>query len=139
MRRLSLVLLVLFAIACASGGTSRPKSIAQPQIEVFMTHDVFFGSQAEAAATIEVRVTNPSAEPIKVLRAEVYSPTMSQWGIRRTSRTFNESIAPGETKSVTLFATAVTTVSRPDEPLVLTALVDFESGEARWREHVIGR
>ncbi|HUP62277.1 MAG TPA: hypothetical protein VNA69_17870 [Thermoanaerobaculia bacterium] len=139
MRRLSIIPLVLLALACASGGTSRPKTIAQPGIEVFMTHDVFFGSQAQAPATIEVRVLNRSAEPIKVLRAEVYSPTMSQWAIRRTSRTFNETIAPGETKSVTIFATAVTTVSRPDEPLVLTALIDFEAGEARWREHVIGR
>jgi hypothetical protein len=35
---------------------------------------------------------------------------------------------------VTVFATAVTNVSNPSEPLTIRTIADFEAGKDRWRE-----
>src|SRR5688572_29315783 len=138
MRRLiCLMLPLLVVLACASGGSSRPKNIPQPAIELGMPHDIFFGSGNTAPATIEVRVLNRATVPIRIRRIEVESPGMMQYGIQRTVRDFGETIPPGESKSVSVFATAITTVRRPTEPLTLRAVVDFEApGGVRWREFV---
>ena len=138
MRRFTLFALV-FIVACGSSGGSRPKNIPKPDVGAVLTHDVFFGSGSTAPATIEIRARNRGSVPIELRRVEVSSPGMLEWGIFPTSRDFREVIGPGETKAVTLFATAETTVRRPTEPLTIRAIVEFEAGDARWREVVITR
>ncbi|HEV3485264.1 MAG TPA: hypothetical protein VG106_07645 [Vicinamibacterales bacterium] len=138
MRR-SLALLALLLAACGTGGSgtgSRPSSIAQPDVSAYLTHDVFFGSGDTAPATIEVTVTNRANEAIVLRRVEVESPGMVTHGILRTQRDFRETISAGETKSVTIFATAQTFVRRPTEPLTIRATVDFEAQGTRWR-HIV--
>lgn len=134
-RRVSLLFLVgLLASACGSASATRPANIAQPSIEAQLAGTVFFGSGTTAPANIDVAVTNTAGVPITLRRVEVDSPGMGSYGLIRTSREVRESIAPGETKLVTVFATAVTTVRNPTEPLTIRVIADFENGKDRWRE-----
>lgn len=137
-RRLSYLTLMtlsvtLLSLACASGSV-RPANIAAPSVEADLNGTVFFGSGNQAPANIDVTVTNNASVPITLRRVEIDSPGMGTYGIVRTSRTFRDTIAPGETKRVTVFATAVTRVRNPSEPLTLRAIAEFESGKDRWRE-----
>lgn len=124
----------LFTLACGSAGSSRPASIAAPEIRAGLAGTVFFGSGNTAPANIDVEVTNRAGVPITVRRLEVSSPGMATYGLIRTTRDIRETVAPGETKRVTVFATAVTNVRNPSEPLTIRVLADFEAGKDRWRE-----
>jgi hypothetical protein len=133
--RVSLLFLVaLVVVACSSTGNSRPANIAAPEVRAGLAGTVFFGSGSTAPANIDVSVTNRATVPITLRRVEVDSPGMSTYGLVRSARTMRETIAPGETKSVTIFATAVTNVRNPSEPLTLRVIADFETGKDRWRE-----
>ena len=103
-------------------------SIVQPEIQVGLANSLFFGSTDSAPANIDVVVTNRATVPITVRRIDVDSPGMSTYTLRRVARDYREVIAPGETKRLTVFATAVTAVSRPTEPLTIRAFIDFEVG-----------
>jgi hypothetical protein len=142
-RRVSLLFLVallpLLALACASGSNGRPAGIAAPEINADLSGTVFFGSGNTAPANIDVEVTNVANVPITLRRVEIDSPGMGTYGLQRSSRIVREIIAPGETRRVTVFATAVTTVRNPSEPLTIRAITEFESGKDRWREISITR
>jgi hypothetical protein len=138
-RRVSLLFLVvvvaaLFAVACGSSGNTRPSGIVAPEIAAELNGTVFFGSGNTAPANIDVFVANRASVPIVLRRVEVDSPGMTTYTIRRTSRLFHDTIGPGETKRVTVFATAYTNVRNPSEPLTLRVIAEFESGKERWRE-----
>ena len=138
-RRVSLLFLVailtaLLTLACGSTGNSRPANIAAPTVEAQLNGSVFFGSGDRAPANIDVYVTNNAGVPITLRRVDIDSPGMGTYGLIRSSRTVRETIAPGETKRVTVFTTAVTTVRNPSEPLTIRAITEFESGKDRWRE-----
>jgi len=130
---------IVFLLACGSTGGTRPKSIPKPDLAADLTHDVFFGSGSTAPASIEVRARNRGSVPIELRRVELSSHGMIEWGIIPISHDFREVIGPGETKSVTVFATAETSVRRPTEPLTIRAIIEFEAGGVRWREVVITR
>ena len=127
-------LTVLFALACGSTASSRPAGITAPEVRSDLAGTIFFGSGNTAPANIDVTVTNTASVPIVLLRVEVDSPGMSTYGIRRTVRQVRENLAPGETKRVTVFATAITEVRNPSEPLTIRTIADFEAGKDRWRE-----
>src|SRR5688572_966527 len=139
-RRMSLLfLVVLFAVACGSTGSSRPANIAAPEVNADVAGTIFFGSGNSAPANIDVLVTNRATVPITLRRLEVDSPGMSTYGLIRTSREIRETVAPGETKRVTVFATAITNVRNPSEPLTVRVIAEFETGKDRWREIVTTR
>lgn len=142
-RRVSSLFLValfpLLSLACASGGNGRPANIAAPEVNADLSGMVFFGSGNTAPANIDVEVTNVANVPITLRRVEVDSPGMGTYALRRSSRMVRETIAPGETRRVTVFATAVTTVRNPTEPLTIRTITEFESGKDRWREISITR
>ena len=134
-RRVSLLfLVVLLAVACGSTGSGRPATISAPDLRAVLNGTVFYGSGTTAPVNIDVIVTNTATVPIILRRVEIDSPGMATHGVIRTARTMRETIAPGETKSVTIFATAVTTVRNPSEPLHVRVIADFENGKDRWRE-----
>ena len=138
-RRVSLLFLVvlaaaLFAAACGSTSSSRPAGISAPELRADLAGTVFFGSGNTAPANIDVTITNTASVPITLLRVEVDSPGMATYRIQRTVRQVRENLGPGETRRVTVFATAVTNVSNPSEPLTLRTVADFEAGKDRWRE-----
>jgi hypothetical protein len=139
LRNAFLVLMVVLAAACGSTGdtgTKRPPSIEQPDIDVTLAHSLFFGGGTTAPATVDVTVTNRASVPITVRRIEIDSPNMTQYALRRAVRDFKDVIDPGQSKTLSVFSTAETTVRRPSEPLTLRALVELEAGEIRWREFV---
>lgn len=139
MRR-TLSFLFLLTLACASSQSTRPASIPQPGLDAHLVNPLFFGSGTTAPATIELEVMNRANVPIQVIRASLDSPGMGQYTLGRAQREFKETIAPGQTKKLTIFATAFAqTTTRPDEPLVLRAIVEFKSGESYWREILMTR
>jgi hypothetical protein len=138
MRRLALPFLVLFLAACASGRSGeRPSGIAQPDIDVQIAGNVFFGSTAEAPVTFEVFIRNRAAEALNLREIEISSPNMTTYAIRPVRRNVNETIGAGEEKKYTLFTSVQTLVANPREPLSLRTYVTFESNGVRWREMVV--
>lgn len=135
-RRFLLPSLLLLGLACAGNTASRPPGIVQPEIEVNLANEVFFGSSSTAPATIDIRVTNTSPQPITVRRIDVESPGMTEWGLPKQSHVYNETIAPGETRPITFFATARTITSRRSEPLSYQTRIEFEAAGQRWQEFV---
>lgn len=140
MRR-SISLVVLFVVACGSagGGGGRPATVAKPDFDLGLVNEVFFGANSTAPAPIELSVENRATTPLILRRVELSSPGQTQYGIFPIARDFRETIQPGETKTVTIFATAQTTVRRPTEPLALRAVVELEAAGQRWRELIITR
>jgi hypothetical protein len=139
MRRLAVPFVVLFLAACASGGASgsRPPGIAQPDIEVQIAGNVFFGGTAEAPITFEVMVRNRAAETLNVREIEISAPNMTTYAVRTVRRNINETIEAGQEKKYTLYSTVRTAVDNPREPLSLRTYVTFETDGVRWRELVI--
>ena len=137
MRRFFSLALVFVVAACGTGGSPRPAGIAEPGLRVQLAHDVFFGSGSTAPATIDVTVQNRATVPITLRRVEVSSPSMVSYGIYTTFRDFREVIEPGATKTVPVFATAVTNVRNPTEPLTIRAIIDLEADGKVWREMVL--
>ncbi|HVE72555.1 MAG TPA: hypothetical protein VNI54_14415 [Thermoanaerobaculia bacterium] len=130
------ILLLLTLAGCASNTAKRPANIPQPDLGARLVNPLFFGSSTEAAATIEVGIRNRAAVPIILRRVEIASPGMGQYTILARPRDYRETIAPGEEKVITAFATAIAqTTTRPTEPLSLRVIVEFTNNEgAVWRE-----
>jgi hypothetical protein len=139
-RRLS-ILLLLALMGCASNAAKRPAHIPQPDLGARLANPLFFGSGTESVATIEVGVRNRAAVPIIVRRIETASPGMGQYTIIGQPRDFRETVAPGEEKVLTTFATAYAqTTVRPTEPLSLRVIVEFGTEDGtRWREIILLR
>ena len=136
-RRVSFLFVVsILALACGTGSV-RPAGIAAPSISAEVNGTVFYGSGTTAPANVDVTVVNHANVPITLRRVDISSPGMATHGLIPTFREVRETIAPGESKRVTVFATSVTTVRNPSEPLTIRAIADFESGKSRWREVVI--
>jgi hypothetical protein len=137
MRRL-LPLLLLLA-ACASSSGNRPKDIPKPGIEVRQAAPIFFGSGYRAPISIDVHITNNAAVPLRVREIEIRSSGMMQYSIDRTSKIFNETLAPGQTRTLGLVTTA--TASRRElhtnEPLSVQTIIRFEANGRGFREIVL--
>ena len=143
-RLLSVLLLLLLAVAgCASdpaANSPRPTGIAEPQITFAQRGgEIYFGGGEEASVNFDVEITNRANVPLLVREVEVSSPEMMQYQITRSLRAYNETIPPGETRTLQLTARAVTSSTarrQYDEPLSLRGLVRFEAGGQRFLEIV---
>jgi hypothetical protein len=131
-----LLLLFLF-VACGTGAT-RPASVPRPEISLRQAGHIFFGSGTTATATIEVDVKNTASVPLRVRDIEISSPGMVEYALVPTRRVFHQTIAPGETKTLTVLTTAVTQFARltPSEPLSVRAIVTFDANGTVFRELV---
>jgi hypothetical protein len=130
---------LLFAAACASTSQTRPADIAQPEISVRSAGPVYI-SQSSTPLTIEVTVTNKANVPLAIKEVEVSSLGAEQYQIPPASRLYqNETVAPGETRTVSLSARAVAndTRSRVGNPLQVRTFVRFEANGKTFREVVI--
>jgi hypothetical protein len=128
--------LFLFAVACGSNQPQRPANFTPPDLDVRLAHEVFFGSGTTAPANIDVEVTNRATTPLVVRRVEVDSPGMVEYAIRHAVRDFRQTVNPGESKVLTVFATAETAVRRPTERLTIRAVIELEAQGKTWREYV---
>lgn len=132
-----LFLITLLTIGCtSSSGTSRPSSVGQPDISVTLANPLFFGSGTTAPANFDVTITNRANVPISLRRLEIDSPGMVEYRLVPMARQFNEVIAPGETKTLSVSATVRTAQTRltPSEPLTVRVVADFEANGQRFRE-----
>ena len=134
MRRFALVTLLLLAAACSSG--RRPANVKQPEIRGHAVGSIFFGSSQTAAVDVEVSVTNRADVPLIVHAIRISSPMMDQYTLQSAERSFHQTLAPGESQTFALSATAYTnrTNLEPTEPLQLRVDVDCEAAGARFRE-----
>lgn len=137
MRRTAVILSLILAAACSTGGSSRPATISQPEIRIQPVGSVFFGSGSSAPITLEVTITNTATTAITVREIEISSPGMTQYAIRSVRRTVREQLASGASTNLNVFTMAYTTVRDPTEPLTLRGIVTFETGKTRWREIVM--
>lgn len=83
-------------------------------------------------------MTNRAAQPLRVRDIEISSPAMLQYALYPTRKFVNETVSPGQTRTITIFATAVTRRSAfaPSEPLNIRAIVNMEAGRESFREIV---
>jgi hypothetical protein len=143
MKRLALVSLVLIAVACGSGGGGGSSNAApgRPELQILQKSPLFFGSGRTAPLTLEVFFTNRTPEPVVVRRVRVEPWSMTQYAIYPAERLFKETVAPGETRSVLLNATAYTNLSRlrATEPLSVRATLDYDYQGKRYRALYIDR
>lgn len=139
MRRL-LPILLLLSVACGSTANRRPETVPQPDFDAGLVNPLFFGSGTTAPATIEVQIHNRAKVPLVVRRIELDSPGMGQYTLLRIVREFRETVGPAETKTVTVFATAVARTTRnPTEPLTIRAIIELQAEGKTWREMVLIR
>ena len=136
MRKSAFSLLVV--VVLAGCGSSQPFSASggRAGVGVLLAAPVFFGSGNTAPANLDVIVENRSAVPIVVRNVRLESSGMAQWGIYPISRTFRETVSPGQARAFPIFATAVARTARytPNEPLSVRAIVQFDSESDRYQE-----
>ena len=129
-------------VACASGGGARPDGVVPADVSIRLSATPIFVS-AVAPVSLEVSVRNKSSVPVLVRRIRVASSAMVQYELRPVERTFDATLAPGESTTFTLLTSAF--ASREaltlNEPLNLRAHIDFEAGGQGYREvfNVIAR
>ena len=130
--------LLLLTFACGTGNT-RPAGVAAPTIVIEQANTIFFGSGTSAPVTMDVHVRNNATVPIRLREVEIRSPGMAQYTLLRVSRLFSETIPPGETRTVSLLATAVReqTRFRAEEPLSVSAFVRMEANGQPFRELIL--
>ena len=128
--------LLLLLAACAS--STRPANIPQPGIEVRQAGPIFFGSAPSTPVTVDISITNNADVPIVLRNAEV-SSNAEQYTIPRYRRTFEQTIAAGETRTVQLDATAVVLSNRPvnAQPVLVRTFLLFDANGKPFREAVV--
>jgi hypothetical protein len=136
--KLALAMMLLVA-ACSSGSSTQSGNMETLLLRLEQRGTIFFGSGYTAPANLQIDLTNVSNEPVKLVRVGLSTPGMAQYSLQPISRTFNEEIAPKETKSYPLFGTAQTSIYRlrVSEPLVARVIVELEQGGKRFREIAI--
>src|SRR5688572_1296783 len=111
MMRLRLLPLLLLALACSSsspspeGGDSAPAGL-RPSITMQIRGSVHMDRTGEGPMTLLVHITNRAADAITLRRVRVQSWAMEQWAIDPAERYIVEKLAPGESKTVEISATA---------------------------------
>ena len=141
MPRLVASLLLLLTAGCASSAPDqeRPADIAKPEILFAQRGELYFGGAEEAPVQLEIQIRNRAAVPLLVREIEVSSPDMLRYQLIRTSRRFNETIPPGETRTLQMSARALTPDTQRrdyDEPLSIRSFVRFEASGRTFREVV---
>ncbi|HUR81731.1 MAG TPA: hypothetical protein VM733_13260, partial [Thermoanaerobaculia bacterium] len=137
-----LPLLLFIAAACGSASGNRPADVAKPDIDVQQVGGaLFFGSSGLAPVSIEVSIRNNATVPLRVREVELRSPGMMQYTLTRATKTFNETIPPGQSRTVGLVATAYKNNPREvsSEPLTIQAVVRFDVNGRGFREIVMER
>src|SRR5215218_4028822 len=136
--RNALLAALIFVAGCASTKTTRPANIAQPEIRVRPAGPVYL-SQGSSPLTIEVEVTNRANVPLVLREVVIASLGAEQYSIPPARKLFNETIAAGETRTVSLSATAAAANARTlvGQPLQVRTEVRFEANGKSFREIVM--
>jgi hypothetical protein len=130
--------LFLFVLGCASG-SSRPNTVPRPDIDSSLAYPISFGVGSVANVTIDVTIRNNALVPLIVHRIEIDSPGMATYSLGPVRRAFNQTLAPGEIRSIPIHTNAVTSIRRPGEPLSIRTVLEFQAQGRRWREVTMTR
>ena len=89
--------------------------------------------------SLDVQITNRAKVPLRVREVDITSPGMSQYTLRRALKYFNETIPPGETRTLGLVAEVIASRARlqQSEPLSVRAIIAFEAEGKSFREVVL--
>jgi hypothetical protein len=141
MKRISLLLILLLAFACASSNSQTGKT-AKPDPPIEIEQLVGPAELNYPYGPIEVQyqlvVQNPTPQPITLTRVAV--ATLNSQGaaytLRRDFYNVKKTIAPNATDSVTFWAKAFSygRSMRDTEPITLRAIVYFDSPEGSFQK-----
>jgi hypothetical protein len=132
------ILLAFLAFSCASG--SGQASAKEPVIDL---HQIVGPSNVQSVGPFDVkyelRISNPATEPITLKRFEIRSINGGAYVlVNNAPFTFNETIQPGNSTSVSLWAHAYAQVRPNDfgssEPVTLRGVASFQSGTKRFQK-----
>ena len=130
------VLLVTILAACSTVGT-KPADVAAgvptADVTVRLGSPLFFGASRAASAMFDVTVRNQAAVPVTLRRIHLSTGGMLQYVIEPLDRTFAETLAPGESKTVRLTTGATASVAgiNPTEPMHVRVEAEFETTNGR--------
>ncbi len=130
MKRLALALLFA-AAACSTGSGNQKAKLTEPEIDIRQLvgpADMQYPA-GRIDIQFELRVSNPSGEPITLRRVEAYSVNGGAYQLRRETYHFDQTIAPGQFATVNFWAHAYAFSSRArqDEPVTFRGVAYFES------------
>jgi hypothetical protein len=127
---------LLIVAGCATNSTSGP----EPEINIYQISRVPYGTQHDIApisTQFVVQVKNTLPEPLTVRRVEVQSIGGGAYTLPSYSQAFNQTIEPGATNRVSLWAPAVVTLNTTlgaNGPVTLRLAVEFEAGGKKFQK-----
>ena len=140
MRTVSMLAALLLALGCASSGAPAGP---EPDVTLIQLSRVAEGTQYDTGpvtAHYAVEVKNTTAEPLQLRRVTVLSIGGGSYTLPSYSQGFNETIVPGETKSVDFWAPAyvsIQTVAGANGPVTLRGTLEFEAGSKKFQKVVV--
>lgn len=140
MRAVSMLSVLLLALGCASGGAP---SGPEPDVTLIQLSRVAEGTQYDTGpVTVHyaVEVKNTLAEPVQLRRVTMLSIGGGSYTLPSYSQGFNETIGPGETRSVAFWAparVAIPTVAGANGPVTLRGTLEFEAGPKKFQKVVV--
>lgn len=136
-RLLPLLLLLVFAVACASA----PANPHRPNVTVAQLNEMNFGATSRAPITLEVQIRNVAKEPMTVRLIRLEGGLTQQYVVTPVERTLREPIAPGGTAAFRLPTTAVSQQGRIEdpEPLNLRGFVTYDVAGQQYQDLYIFR
>lgn len=140
-RQFALVSLVCTIMAAGCGSSRQdPINLIPPVINIRHVGGIPpMRSGSTVPIYFEVDVTNQSSESITIDRLQLGSTSGGSFDIVSRDEFFNTEVPPGETRTVTVSASARVYSVRTSqvEPITLRAIVHFESLAGRFRRIVI--
>lgn len=140
MRTVSMLSVLLLALGCASSGAPTGP---EPDVTLIQLSRAAEGTQYDTGpVTVHyaVEVKNTMAEPLQLRRVTVLSIGGGSYTLPSHSQGFNETISPGETKSVAFWApayVAMQTVAGANGPVTLRGTLEFEAGPRKFQKVVV--
>jgi len=136
--RTAVTLTALFLLAACATDSAAPGP--EPDINIYQISRVAAGTEHDTgpvSAQFAVEVKNKLTEPLSLRRVAVQSIGGGAYTLRPYSQSFNETIAPGETKRVSFWAPAfvdMNTVGGANGPVTLRASLEFEAGGKKFQK-----
>ena len=123
---------LVFTVACASASKG-----PQPKIEVrtVKVPETRAASADEFSTTLEIEITNPTAEPLTVDRISISSVSAGTYTVAPTYERPQKAIAPGATEVFRVWAqvSRQATASEGLDPILFRGMVEFIASSGAFR------
>lgn len=140
MRNAFLVPLLLLATACAT--QSAAPGGAEPEVTIVQTSNVASAArfdQGPISIRYAIQVHNVAREPITVVRVALQSIGVGAYELPSSSKPFNETIEPGQSRVVEMWASGTTNPSLvgANGPVTLRGSVEFALNGNHYQKTVV--